>query len=243
MSGLGWAELRIRAARGTASGTGLPAGTCAETGTAGYTLDVRSVWLAVTLVVAVTGLTLAARAARRGDEATGFALCAVTGLLILPISWSHHWLLALPALAIATLTAARRRSRPTMAALSLVAVAGWARLIWRVPTSGGHYAELDLTTLQLIAADAYVLAALAALFSAALPRSGNCRPVTAGRVTLRVRGFGPDRFLARDLAAGRAGQIGGGGSGSPVAGAGRAWCAVLGYTPARRQPPSQITSS
>ena len=133
-----------------------------------HTLDVRSVWLTVTLVVAVTGLTLAARAARRGDEATGFALCAVTELLVSPISWSHHWLLALPALAIATLTAARRQSRPTMAALSLVAVAGWDRLIWRVPTSGGHYAELDLTTLQLIAADAYVLAALAALFSAAV---------------------------------------------------------------------------
>ena len=34
----------------------------------------------------------------RGDDARGFSLCALTGLLVSPISWSHHWVLAVPAL-------------------------------------------------------------------------------------------------------------------------------------------------
>lgn len=41
-----------------------------------------------------------------------------------------------------------------------VAIAGWAAIIWRVPLGGGHYAELNLTPVQLVAADAYVLAGL-----------------------------------------------------------------------------------
>ena len=51
---------------------------------------------------------LAVRAARRGDEVAGFSLCALTGLLISPISWSHHWVLAIPALLLFALNALRR---------------------------------------------------------------------------------------------------------------------------------------
>ena len=129
------------------------------------TLSVGWVWLPVAAMVGVAGIALAARAGRAGQAAQAFALCAVTSLLVSPISWSHHWVLAVPALLAAVVAAARRwPSRSAVAgltALAVVAVAGWAGIIWRVPLGGGHYAELNLTPVQLIAADAYVLAGLA----------------------------------------------------------------------------------
>jgi alpha-1,2-mannosyltransferase len=135
------------------------------------TLSVGSVWLPVAATVGVAGIALAARAGRAGQAAQAFALCAVTSLLISPISWSHHWVLAVPALLVAVVAAARRwPSRSAVAgltALAVVAVAGWAGIIWRVPLGGGHYAELNLTPVQLIAADAYVLAGLGVLMLAA----------------------------------------------------------------------------
>ena len=131
------------------------------------TLSVGSVWLPVAATVGVAGIALAARAGRAGQAAQAFALCAVTSLLVSPISWSHHWVLAVPALLVGVVAAARRwPSRSAVAgltALAVVAIAGWAGIIWRVPLGGGHYAELNLTPVQLIAADAYVLAGLASV--------------------------------------------------------------------------------
>ena len=130
-----------------------------------HTIHGYPVWLPVALVTAAGGLTLAARAGRRCDEARGFALCAITGLLISPISWSHHWVLALPALLIAIVTA--RQNPKALAALAAAAVAGWARVISRVPVSGAPLAELSYNAAQLLAANAYVLAGLAALLAEA----------------------------------------------------------------------------
>jgi len=126
-----------------------------------HTLSVGSVWLPVAAAVGVAGIALAARAGRAGQAAQAFALCAVTSLLVSPISWSHHWVLAVPALLIAVVAA--RRSAAGLAAVAVVAVAGWAAIIWRVPIASGHYAELNLTPVQLVAADAYVLAGLASV--------------------------------------------------------------------------------
>jgi alpha-1,2-mannosyltransferase len=135
------------------------------------TLSVGPVWLPVAAAVGGAGIALAARAGRAGQAAQAFALCAVTSLLISPISWSHHWVLAVPALLVAVAEAARRWPRRTavagLAAVAVVAVAGWAAIIWRVPIGGGHYAELNLTPVQLVAADAYVLAGLGMLVLAA----------------------------------------------------------------------------
>ena len=131
------------------------------------TLSVGPVWLPAAAAIGGAGIALAARAGRVGQAAHAFALCAVTSLLISPISWSHHWVLAVPALLVAVVAAARRWPSRTavagLAAAAVLAVAGWAAIIWRVPLGGGHYAELNLTPVQLIAADAYVLAGLASV--------------------------------------------------------------------------------
>jgi alpha-1,2-mannosyltransferase len=57
-------------------------------------------WLASAVIVGVVGLLFAAWAARRGHEMIGVLTCALTGLLISPVSWSHHWVWIAPALAV-----------------------------------------------------------------------------------------------------------------------------------------------
>src|SRR6266702_846645 len=97
-----------------------------------HTADVLPLWLPLAAAVAVTGLALAAAAGRRGDEAVGFSLCAVTGLLVSPISWTHHWVIAIPALLVAgTAVSGAWRAGNTAAARlgaaasAAVAVTGW----------------------------------------------------------------------------------------------------------------------
>lgn len=63
-------------------------------------------WVAVAALTAVAGLAVAVRAARCGAEAWGAACCAVTALLVSPISWSHHWVWCVPLLALLAADAA-----------------------------------------------------------------------------------------------------------------------------------------
>jgi alpha-1,2-mannosyltransferase len=108
-----------------------------------HTADVLPLWLPLAAAVAATGLALAAAAGRRGDEAAGFSLCAVTGLLVSPISWTHHWVIAIPALLVAgTAVSGARRAGQTAAyrlgaaGIAAVAVIGWIRLAQATPASG-----------------------------------------------------------------------------------------------------------
>ena len=69
-------------------------------------------WLVVLVAIAVAGLLLAARAAQRGHEMTGILACALTGLLISPVSWAHHWVWAAPALVVSVDAAVRLGAPP-----------------------------------------------------------------------------------------------------------------------------------
>lgn len=135
-----------------------------------HTAHVLAAWLPLAAVVAVTGLALAAAASRRGDEALGFSLCAVTGLLVSPISWIHHWVVAVPALLVAGLAAWRAyRAGNVVAAMlgavaiTAVAVIGWAQVAGDTPRSGW----LTLPAAPLLRSVAYVLMGLAVLALAA----------------------------------------------------------------------------
>ncbi len=77
----------------------------------------------LSVLVGAVGVALAASASRNGDEGMGFSLCALTGLLVSPISWTHHWVLAVPALLIFIVRAIQRRSP-----LRLLVGAGMASL-------------------------------------------------------------------------------------------------------------------
>jgi alpha-1,2-mannosyltransferase len=132
-----------------------------------HTLDVQPWWLCTATLVGVLGIALAVRAGRRGDEASGFSLCALGALLVSPISWSHHWVLAVPALLLFALGAwrlrSRARARARLAAAAIAVAVGCSHMICWVPVNHPPHSELHLDAAQLIFADAYVLLGLAAL--------------------------------------------------------------------------------
>ena len=76
------------------------------------------VWLVVAAVTTVVGLVCAALLDRYGYRMLGILTCALTGLLVSPISWDHHWVWIVPAVAVAAHYGIRALRRPS----------GWAAL-------------------------------------------------------------------------------------------------------------------
>ncbi len=70
----------------------------------------RTWWLIAALAVGLAGLVVAVWAHRLGHRLAGFLCCAVTGLLISPVSWTHHWVWDVPLLVWLTTAAWRRQS-------------------------------------------------------------------------------------------------------------------------------------
>ena len=130
-------------------------------GTAAATAGSRPWWVVAVLLTSVAGLTIAAWSHRRGHRLAGVLCCAITGLLISPISWTHHWVWAVPLLV--TLAAAAWQHRSFGLGLIAVAVAvvfcGHIPMLWP-----GH----PPSTERLVTGDLYVLCALAVLAGAAL---------------------------------------------------------------------------
>jgi alpha-1,2-mannosyltransferase len=142
-------------------------------------------WLAVAGLVGVTGLEAAVRWHRRGRPVHGWLTCALTGLLISPVSWDHHWVWLAPALVVLAdgafgdpgrATWARWACGAAAAGLAVVAgawPAGWpppARqpwgLIWTAPyTTGvtGPHPEYTWHGAALVAGNLYLLAGLGLL--------------------------------------------------------------------------------
>jgi alpha-1,2-mannosyltransferase len=143
--------------------------------------DVSGLWVPAAVLVAVGGLTLAARAQRRGNEGLGFSLCAITGLLISPISWTHHWVLAVPALLLAAVStyrhsATRRRlaTITSVGAIATITVIGWSGLA-RYRQHGVSW--LHASPAAIAFSELYVIAGLASLVIAAIQsRSASCSP-------------------------------------------------------------------
>jgi alpha-1,2-mannosyltransferase len=131
-----------------------------------HSTDVQTVWLCAALVIALAGLALAARAGRRGDDVQGVSLCALTGLLVSPISWSHHWVLAVPALMLLAVGAWRRRAPVVLGAAAAVAIVALLHMIWWVPVNRPRHSELHLSLIQLLYANAYVAIGVLALAAA-----------------------------------------------------------------------------
>ncbi|MFD0901061.1 glycosyltransferase 87 family protein [Actinomadura sediminis] len=103
-------------------------------------------------LLAVAGLALAAARARRGDWLAATAVTGTTGLLVSPISWAHHWVWIVPALAV--LVRNGHRVAPAVA-YAVFAVAP----MWFTPHDGGPD-EYGFHGLLTLAANAYLVAAL-----------------------------------------------------------------------------------
>ena len=116
---------------------------------AGSVAGAAPVWLAVALVTAAAGLACAALLDRAGHPVPGMLACALTGLLVSPISWDHHWVWIVPGVAVAAAYAVRAMRAPEARALAGVTggasppAAAPARLRWRRPVrwpAAGYWA-------------------------------------------------------------------------------------------------------
>jgi len=108
------------------------------------------------LSVGVVGLSTAVWAYRSSSPLLGVLLCAVTGLLVSPITWAHHLVWVVPII----LWLALAHDRPAFGRLWAAVVAAWFWYgpIWRIPHGGG--VELHDTFAQLLVGNSYTLAML-----------------------------------------------------------------------------------
>jgi alpha-1,2-mannosyltransferase len=157
----------------------------AATRLAGSVTSGTAPWIVAAILVLIAGLVAAAVLYRAGRPVPGMLACALTGLLVSPLSWDHHWVWVAPAIALlAHLGARARRARRAawwVAAGGLVLVFGawpqfWdlsqagltpAGLVWYGPATyfatGDQpwYHEFHWHGLQLLAGNSFVLAGLA----------------------------------------------------------------------------------
>jgi alpha-1,2-mannosyltransferase len=144
-------------------------------------------WIVAAIVVVIAGLAAAAMLYRAGQPVAGMLACAVTGLLVSPLSWDHHWVWVVPGIALLAHLGARSagavRAAWWAAAAVLLLVFGCWPQFWAFPRAGltpagivwyapgtffgtgdkPWYHEFHWHGLQLLAGNIFVLAGLAAL--------------------------------------------------------------------------------
>jgi alpha-1,2-mannosyltransferase len=87
-------------------------------------------WVAVAVLVAAAGVVAAGLLDRKGHTVLGLLTAALTGLLVSPISWDHHWVWIVPGAVVAAhyaVRAWRSGARRIAAACGIgaVAIAAW----------------------------------------------------------------------------------------------------------------------
>jgi alpha-1,2-mannosyltransferase len=111
------------------------------------------------LVLVVAVLVLAWFGARRAREPVDALLVVATaGLLVSPVSWTHHWVWIVPAVALGAVRA-YGRVRPTV----VLALTSAVFLVGHQFLPHGRGRELEWTWWQQVVGDSYLLAALAFL--------------------------------------------------------------------------------
>jgi alpha-1,2-mannosyltransferase len=118
----------------------------------------------LSILVLVGGLALAVIAYRVSSAFLAMLVCAVTGLLVSPVTWSHHLVWAVPVIAWLVLGADRPRFGWVWAMLA--AVLFWTAPIWRIPY--GNNLELSESPLHLLFGNSYVLAMMGFLVAIAV---------------------------------------------------------------------------
>jgi alpha-1,2-mannosyltransferase len=162
---------------------------------AGGVRAATGVWLGLAAAVTAAGLAAAAALHRSGRTVQGWLTCALTGLLVSPISWDHHWVWIVPVLVVLADAAVRGRGAARWAygalAAGVAALFGawpdhWAGPGALVPQGllgffiGPHpgHEKYHLYDVQVISWNLYLLAGLA-LFALAVVAAARTRLVPA----------------------------------------------------------------
>ncbi|MFI5711032.1 glycosyltransferase 87 family protein [Kribbella sp. NPDC051620] len=116
-------------------------------------------WLLGAMIIGTAGLLIARRLYAAGRPLDALVATGVTGLLVSPISWSNHWVWALPAVAVVWSWAARSTAMKVFAATwTVVFLTG---LPWHAPWA--HDQEFHHTFPQALVGNSYAIAAIALL--------------------------------------------------------------------------------
>lgn len=148
------------------------AGALARLGLSGGTHFI--VWTAICL--AVLALTVwAALRVLPGEPTLALIMVALFGLVVSPVSWSHHWVWALPTILVTAVLAYRGRS----VALGAVCAAGIALMVWTPIMLLPEHREAQASWWRQLFGMSYVWWALAV--------------IAVGGLTMAARGANPRR--------------------------------------------------
>lgn len=120
-------------------------------------------WLLVMAVVGLWGTAVALFAFRRGADFLGFSAAAVTGLLISPVSWEHHWVYVIPLLIWLAVRAWRERAWPVAAVTALLVTVFTVRIFMLVGIEESPPAPMALAAWEQVVGAMFPLTGLALL--------------------------------------------------------------------------------
>jgi Glycosyltransferase family 87 len=138
-----------------------------------HTPDPGLWWLAAATLIGCVGLATAVAAQLADDRTLPHArawaavTCAVTALMVSPISWSHHWVWAVPMVLLLAVETVRRASRAWAGCTALTGLLFCSFMIWYAPHSMKQRVELHQTPPQMLMTAAYPIIATAFLATAA----------------------------------------------------------------------------
>src|ERR1700730_7380189 len=119
-------------------------------------------WVAACLLVLALTLWATRRVLRAGESTMAVICIALFGLVVSPVSWSHHWVWMLPAVLVTAVLGWRRRN----AALAAVSAAGVALMVWTPIDLLPKHHELGAVWWRQFAGVSYLWWALAAVVTA-----------------------------------------------------------------------------
>jgi alpha-1,2-mannosyltransferase len=122
-------------------------------------------WLALSAAVAVITVLGMRRALAAAEPAWALSLNAFAGLLVSPISWTHHWVWAEPALLVLAVLAWRHSWRAGLPTTAVGLIIFAMSPSWLLPS--GHDADLRAAPWEQAAGSPYLICAAAALLLSA----------------------------------------------------------------------------
>ncbi|BBZ13447.1 glycosyltransferase 87 family protein [Mycobacterium branderi] len=129
-------------------------------------------WVAGCLLVLALTVWAARRVLAAGEPTLAVICIALFGLVVSPVSWSHHWVWMLPAVLVTGVLAWRRRSR----ALGVVSAAGVAVMVWTpIDLMPKHHETTAAGWRQLVGVS-YVWWALATILTAGVAVAARTAP-------------------------------------------------------------------
>lgn len=126
-----------------------------------------ALWVIACFAVLALTVWAVRRVLRSGiDEGPVVALICVAmfGLVVSPVSWSHHWVWSLPTLVVTGVLAYRmRRTHPAALYLAAVTLIGFALMVWTPIALLTPHHETAASVVRQLAADSYLWWALAVI--------------------------------------------------------------------------------